>query len=517
MRSAPRPRMARAMCRWCGSLGITPSGRGSADPHPPAWHRQRPRLTPNPAMVVTAAGGVMPFSAGRRRADPGDAPGAAQHLPARHGGAGRDQAPRVASYSFPSSFAPFEYFPGRLAAEARIDPAVRADLAARGHDVKAWPADWLAGSVEAVLAADRADRVRRRSAAASLRHRDLRVRGCGLGGQVCTWGGDRRIDGDDFQASTPGPALRSRGGRERGRLGRQGFQHGEGRETTEGGEGKTALRAAPFAASWPSGGHSSLRVEILLADPPGTGIRHLLCRPERVPVHPAAPSTASPGEVIEHPAAAVEELVENARRGCRADRGGAGRWWDRPHRGDRRRHRHGRRRPGPRSAAPYLKLADDDLVYRHPGLPQRGAALDRHGSAACHYLAPAGAAHAQIRLEGGAVSDVLARRRRDARRFARLFFATGAAQVPQASAHRGGGGGRRARCGAWRCAAGGVPARRLDRRSRSICRVRTPNVSRRCSAQRRRRRWSRWRGTVCCASPAPARRRSPAPRRRRRR
>ena len=62
------------------------------------------------------------------------------------------EAPRVASYSFPSSFAPFEYFPGRLAVEGRIDAAVRADLAARGHDVKAWPDwTWLAGSVEAVL------------------------------------------------------------------------------------------------------------------------------------------------------------------------------------------------------------------------------------------------------------------------------------------------------------------------------------------------------------------------------
>ena len=35
------------------------------------------------------------------------------------------EAPRVASYSFPSSFAPFEYFPGRLAVEGRIDAATR--------------------------------------------------------------------------------------------------------------------------------------------------------------------------------------------------------------------------------------------------------------------------------------------------------------------------------------------------------------------------------------------------------
>jgi gamma-glutamyltranspeptidase/glutathione hydrolase len=63
------------------------------------------------------------------------------------------EAPRFASYSFPSSFAPFEYFPGRLAVEGRIDPAVRDDLAARGHGIHVWPDwTWLAGSVEAIMA-----------------------------------------------------------------------------------------------------------------------------------------------------------------------------------------------------------------------------------------------------------------------------------------------------------------------------------------------------------------------------
>jgi len=62
------------------------------------------------------------------------------------------EAPRVASYSFPSSFAPFDYFPGRLAIEGRIDPATRDNLAARGHAIQDWP-DWtgLAGAVEAIL------------------------------------------------------------------------------------------------------------------------------------------------------------------------------------------------------------------------------------------------------------------------------------------------------------------------------------------------------------------------------
>ena len=139
-------------------LGITPSGRGSQsrpDPRHPAGVApgKRPRLTPNPAMVVTETGGVMPFGT----------PGGDVQTQAmlqvllnvfQHGMELQDaiEAPRVASYSFPSSFAPFEYFPGRLAVEGRIDPAVRADLAGRGHEVKSWPEwTWLAGSVEAVL------------------------------------------------------------------------------------------------------------------------------------------------------------------------------------------------------------------------------------------------------------------------------------------------------------------------------------------------------------------------------
>jgi gamma-glutamyltranspeptidase / glutathione hydrolase len=139
-------------------LGITPSGRGSQsrpDPRHPAGVApgKRPRLTPNPAMVVTEAGGVMPFGT----------PGGDVQTQAmlqvmlnifQHGMEVQDaiEAPRVASYSFPSSFAPFEYFPGRLAVEGRISAEVRADLAVRGHEVKAWPEwTWLAGSVEAVL------------------------------------------------------------------------------------------------------------------------------------------------------------------------------------------------------------------------------------------------------------------------------------------------------------------------------------------------------------------------------
>ena len=114
---------------------------------------KRPRLTPNPAIVVRDDGSVMPFGA----------PGGDVQVQAMlqvllntfHFGMDIQEAieqPRVASYRFPSSFAPFDYFPGRLAVEGRIDPAVRDDLAGRGHEVKSWPEwTWLAGSVEAVL------------------------------------------------------------------------------------------------------------------------------------------------------------------------------------------------------------------------------------------------------------------------------------------------------------------------------------------------------------------------------
>ena len=124
-------------------LGITPSGRGSQSRPDPRHPGRRGARQAAAADAQPGDGGDRGRRrdavrhAGRRRADPGDAAGAAEHLPVRHGGAGRDRgAARRVSYSFPSSFAPFEYFPGRLAVEGRIDPATRDDLAARGHEVK---------------------------------------------------------------------------------------------------------------------------------------------------------------------------------------------------------------------------------------------------------------------------------------------------------------------------------------------------------------------------------------------
>jgi gamma-glutamyltranspeptidase/glutathione hydrolase len=135
------------------------SGRGSQsrpDPRHPSGVApgKRPRLTPNPALLVTAEGGVMPFGT-----PGGDVQVQAMlqvllnHFHFRMELQEAIEAPRVASYSFPSSFAPFEYFPGRVAAETRIDSSTRRALAERGHELQEWPDfTWLAGSVEAVHA-----------------------------------------------------------------------------------------------------------------------------------------------------------------------------------------------------------------------------------------------------------------------------------------------------------------------------------------------------------------------------
>ncbi len=49
------------------------------------------------------------------------------------------EAPRISSQSFPNSFAPHNYYPGRLNVEEDFGPEVIAELQRRGHDVEVWP------------------------------------------------------------------------------------------------------------------------------------------------------------------------------------------------------------------------------------------------------------------------------------------------------------------------------------------------------------------------------------------
>jgi gamma-glutamyltranspeptidase/glutathione hydrolase len=124
-------------------LGFAVSSRGTQtwlDPQHPSglapW--KRPRLTPNPALAHKDGRLFMTFGC-----PGGDAqvPGMLQTFlnVVEFGLAPQAaiEAPRVVSHNFPNSFWPHVYHPGRMDAETRIPAAVRAELAALGHDVHA--------------------------------------------------------------------------------------------------------------------------------------------------------------------------------------------------------------------------------------------------------------------------------------------------------------------------------------------------------------------------------------------
>jgi gamma-glutamyltranspeptidase/glutathione hydrolase len=139
--------------------GLIPSNRGSQsrpDPRHPSGVApgKRPRLTPNPALAIRGRDVFLPFGT----------PGGDVQTQAMlqvllnlfvfgHDVQSAIEAPRFASYSYPSSFAPYDYYPGRLAVEGRIRDDVIAELAQRGHEIQRWP-DWIwtAGAVCAILA-----------------------------------------------------------------------------------------------------------------------------------------------------------------------------------------------------------------------------------------------------------------------------------------------------------------------------------------------------------------------------
>ncbi len=139
-------------------VGFIPSNRGSQsrpDPRHPAGVApgRRPRLTPNPALAIKGNGAeFLPFGT------PGGDVQSQAMLQVLlnifvHGQDVQSaiESPRFASYSYPSSFAPYDYYPGRLSLEGRFPEAVTADLARRGHQIERWPDwNWLAGAVCAI-------------------------------------------------------------------------------------------------------------------------------------------------------------------------------------------------------------------------------------------------------------------------------------------------------------------------------------------------------------------------------
>ena len=139
--------------------GLVASGRGSqswaAKGHPSeVMPGKRPRLTPNPAIAILEGGrALMPFGT-----PGGDVQTQAMlQVLLNVTVFGMDlrtavEAPRFASYAFPSSFEPHEAYPNRLAVEGRMASTTLEGLRTRGHDVLEWP-DWsrLAGTVNTIV------------------------------------------------------------------------------------------------------------------------------------------------------------------------------------------------------------------------------------------------------------------------------------------------------------------------------------------------------------------------------
>jgi gamma-glutamyltranspeptidase/glutathione hydrolase len=140
-------------------LGIAISTRGVQfwlDPDHPSVlaPRKRPRLTPNPAMVLRAGRAFMPFGCPGGDAQTQGMLQVLSNIVDRGLGVqAAIEAPRAISYSMPNSFWPHAYEPGRLCVESRVADAVRAALVERQHRVQTWP-EWFSGasSVCAIVA-----------------------------------------------------------------------------------------------------------------------------------------------------------------------------------------------------------------------------------------------------------------------------------------------------------------------------------------------------------------------------
>jgi gamma-glutamyltranspeptidase/glutathione hydrolase len=126
-------------------LGIVVSARGSQSRPDPSHISgvgpgKRPRLTPNPAMAVRNDGTVIPFGA-----PGGDAQVQSMlqvFLNIFHFGMDVQEAidaPRMRSHGFPSSFAPYRYFPGLVTVEDRFPASVCRGLEEKGHRIEKYP------------------------------------------------------------------------------------------------------------------------------------------------------------------------------------------------------------------------------------------------------------------------------------------------------------------------------------------------------------------------------------------
>ncbi len=144
--------------------GLVPSSRGSqswADPSHPSSVApgKRPRLTPNPALAMRDGKPFMAFGT------PGGDVQTQAMVQTFLNVVTFDmdiqsaiEAPRFASYSYPSSFEPHDYFPGRLDLESRIPAGTADTLASYGHKIAWWPEKtWKAGAMCGIVRDEASD------------------------------------------------------------------------------------------------------------------------------------------------------------------------------------------------------------------------------------------------------------------------------------------------------------------------------------------------------------------------
>ncbi|MBM3491730.1 MAG: gamma-glutamyltransferase family protein [Alphaproteobacteria bacterium] len=127
-------------------LGFCPSARG-AQSFALAGHAssvapgKRPRLTPNPALVLKPGEFALPFGApGGDHQPQGMLQVLLNHLVFGMPIQEAIEAPRFSTHSHPNSFEPHDSHPGRLTVEERIPAATMQALAGLGHKVEPLPA-----------------------------------------------------------------------------------------------------------------------------------------------------------------------------------------------------------------------------------------------------------------------------------------------------------------------------------------------------------------------------------------
>ena len=134
-------------------VGLVCSGRGTqswSDPTHPCSVApgKRPRLTPNPALAFKNGKVLMPFGTPGGDVQPQSMLQVFLNVTVFDMDAqAAIEAPRFANYSFPGSFEPHKYYPGRLYLEGRITAATGDVLKQLGHKVHWWDDyTWHAGA-----------------------------------------------------------------------------------------------------------------------------------------------------------------------------------------------------------------------------------------------------------------------------------------------------------------------------------------------------------------------------------